>query len=263
MSCDETRQALWTGSTESFAALTHLASCEGCRALADAILTEEERMYARIDEWNARPAPDAVRPDRTHRWAVPVLVALAAAAALWLAINGRPPAPPPGEQPSSFGVPPPVPKEPAANELSVSVGTGVVLTLPRAALDVMVADPDRVAAEWLVEGRRKLHLRGVAEGRTSVTLRFAEVERPLVYQIGVGPPRTETDDDTVRLKLGAERRLPLREEPTALATSGPDLLALEEREGEVVLRGLAAGVTDAIVQYSSGPPDMYVVQIEP
>ncbi|MEZ4238441.1 MAG: pilus assembly protein N-terminal domain-containing protein [Myxococcota bacterium] len=258
MSCEETRHALQTLATREFAALDHLASCPACRALADAIIDEEQQMHATIDAWVQQAPPRARRSP--WRYALPAALALAAAAALWLVVQGGPP---PETTPRSLSVPV-APVKPPADTLDLAAGLGLVLTTPRPIASVRVDDTTVAGAARLGTEGNRVHLFGIAEGQTVLTVTFRDGE-PNRYAVTVGPRKTEAPGDNVlAIAVGETQTITPNRPADAVVTSDPSTLAVRDAAGAAVtIEGLRPGITDLVIAFPGTPPQVYQVNVTP
>jgi Flp pilus assembly secretin CpaC len=277
MTCAHTRQRLSELPVDRFHELAaHLSTCDGCRALAEAITTREAHVVRYVEEHlqsdtfaaalaAARAAVPATRP-ATGRWTRTALVVFAAAAALALALRGR--APPPFER--DLAAPPPV-AVPGPAAIHLGVGRSAVLALEEGARSLSLVDP--TVAEVAPLGRPDLlRITGARPGRSQL---YAELDDGahrvwwVVVGADAGAPVTSDADEVVAIE---EHRLALQvgerhavDLPWAVASVNVGDPALVEvvpgGPRRLALDGRAAGTTDVLVRSADDALALYVVTV--
>lgn len=271
MSCSEVQAQLRTLPTRAFETLPHLRSCTDCRTVADAIRDQEALMYATVDRWVQAPShpsvPAPVWPwmARARRVAQAAVLLFAVAATLWLAVRGGAPEAP-VDGPERSGALPAVPE--GAPLLEVNVGTGLVVELGRTITRVEV-DEAVATTRWLGDDHLLVHVVGVAEGQTTLTLHTGPGSAHR-YRVRVGPsltrPLPEDRGDALILELGADTTVRARAAPRAISSSSPGVVAARPQAGSetrITLSATGLGVADVVFAYADGPPDVYVVVVPP
>jgi len=231
------------------------------------VITEEDIVNALEDyeqggdfdaAWNSA-AEARRRPSR--RWIAGAALALAAAAVLVMVATidptRDPPVVPVAALPGAEIDPADYPED---NErLDIEVGRSILLTLPRAMVDVALSHPEVADIERPQPKAVLLH--GLVEGRSrfEVELEGGHLQE---YLLTVSPPGEADDEDSLDLVIGEVLELEVDPTVTFATTGDPDIAAVEEwSEGLVVLRGIGPGVTDLTVLREQGMPYIYGVVV--
>lgn len=272
MTCNDVREQLLELSVDQFDTLAeHLDRCPACAALADRIRHQENEMNAYIDDYAHAPFdPTVTRPSNVRRLRWPIAstaMALAAAAALWVAAGGPP-------VPSGEPVEPGLAAAPADDVETIRFGVGrsALLALQGTPSSISVVDPS-VASVQTVDGSNVLQVLGRAAGRSQLIYTREDGQRDVwwldVVDDATAPTRSESDQvlhpptTQLTVRVGERHFVDLSERPIAVAVTDPSLVAVRTPgAGELGFDGLSVGTTDVVVRYGVGY-DVWVITVVP